>query len=229
MKATRLVIDCETADASPDDIAAAAERYKVPSNIKDMAKREARKGEAAAKLVERAALLDSSPIVCLAAKTETQSVLFNGMDSMCYHVDGWTVLGCSNEKMMLDAFSLWTRSACDENTLVVGHNVMRWDLPKLRVRTVWHRLPLPAILDPAQSVYDTMKAFRYFSAQNYDEIFVSLDLICATFGLPRKRPLLNGADIPRLYREARYAEICTYNCCDVALTEAVFLLMAGSG
>lgn len=229
MSATRLVIDCETADASPDDIAAAAERYRVPSNIKDAAKREARRGEAAAKLVERAALLDSSPIVCLAAKTETQSVLFNGMDSTYYPVDGWVVLPCGDEKTMLWAFGQWAQAVCDENTLVVGHNVMRWDLPKLRVRTVWHKLPLPAILDPGQPVYDTMRAFKFFSSENYDELFVSLDLICATFGLPRKRPLLNGADIPRLYREGRYAEICTYNCLDTALTEAAALLMQGSG
>lgn len=229
MSATRLVIDCETADASPQDVAAAAECYRVPGNIKDPAKREARKGEATARLVERAALLDSSPIISLAAKTETQSVLFNGMDSTYYPVEGWVVLPCGDERTMLWAFGQWAQGACDEHTRVIGHNLMRFDLPKLRGRTLWHRLPLPSILDPEQSAYDTMRAFKWYSMENHDELFISLDTVCASLGLPRKKPLLNGSDIPKLYREARYSEICTYNCLDAALTEAAYLLMQGGG
>jgi Predicted 3'-5' exonuclease related to the exonuclease domain of PolB len=229
MKATRLVLDIETCSASPEDISAAAERYKPPANIKDPAKRAARQGEATEKLIERAALLDSSPIITIAAKTEHQAVLFNGMSTDTFPVDSWTVLPCGDEKTMLWAFGQWVAAVCDEGTTLVGHNIMRFDLPRVRGRLLWYRLPLPACLDPGQSVFDTMKAFRFYSSENYDEIFTSLDTICATFGLPRKKPLLNGSDVPRLYREGKYATIVQYNALDAALTEACYLLMAGQG
>jgi hypothetical protein len=228
MKAQRCVIDIETANADAKSISEAAERYRVPGNIKDEAKRAARKGEATERIIERAALLDSSPIISIAAKTEAQGVLFHGMDGNAYPVDNWAVLGCGDEKTMLWAFGQFLAAVCDENTTIVGHNVMRFDLPRLRGRYIWYRLSLPACLDPAQPVYDTMRAFKYYSMEFYDDIYVSLDTVCATFALPRKRPLLNGSDIPRLYREGKYAEICVYNCLDAVVTESAFKLMTAS-
>jgi hypothetical protein len=229
MSASRLVLDIETRAASDADIEVAVNGYKTPANMRDTGKIAARREEAAAKIRERAALLDSSPIICLAAKTEHQAVLFNGMSNDAFPVEGWTVLPCGMERVMLDAFALWARSACDEHTILVGHNLMRFDLPMLRNHYIRNRLPLPAILDPGQPACDTMKMARYYSMENYDEIYISLDTVCASLGLPRKAPLLNGSDVPRLYSEGQYECIVRYNACDAALTEAAYLLMAGAG
>jgi hypothetical protein len=228
MIATRLALDIETACADEASIQAAIEQWRPPGNLKDEKKIAARRAEAGVKIREDAALLDSSPIVSIAAKTETQAIVFNGMDLEPYPIEGWTVLPCGDEKMMLWAFSQWMQIVCNENTILVGHSLLRFDLPRLRGRTVWYRLPLPISLDPGQPIYDTMKAFRFFSAELYDQIYISLDTVCARLGLPRKASLLNGADIPRLYSEGRFAEICTYNCLDCALVEAAYLLMSGT-
>jgi Predicted 3'-5' exonuclease related to the exonuclease domain of PolB len=228
MSATRLVLDIETCACDEASIQSAIEQWRPPGTIKDEKKIAARRAEAGVKIREEAALLDSSPIISIAVKTETQAIVFNGMDLEPYPIEGWTVLPCGDEKMMLWAFSQWAQAVANEHTTLVGHSILRFDLPRLRGRIVWYRLLLPAILDPGQPACDTQRMFKYFSTEHYDEWFISLDTVCTHLGLPRKASLLNGADIPQLYSEGRYAEICTYNCLDCALTEAAYLLMSST-
>lgn len=226
-----VVTDIETSDAQEDAIQAAIAAWKPPANIKDLAKIEARRLEAAEKIRERAALLDASPIVCIGARSDREGVMFNGMgDPGPLELPGWRIDTHDDERAMLAALGEWLDTHTDEQTALVGHNVRNFDLPKLRGGYVRHRLALPACLKPresgpAQPVIDTMTLFKSFSMEHRDDFAVGLDVVCHAFGIPRPKQYISGADVPRLHREGQIAAICTYCCIDVNATAEIYRLM----
>jgi Predicted 3'-5' exonuclease related to the exonuclease domain of PolB len=227
-----MVIDLETKGAAEADIELAVTSYKVPANIKDPAKREARREKAAAKLYQDSALLNASPLLCVAAKTENQAVLFNGMDSVSHEVKGWGVLPCQNEKMLLTTFKAWADWFLVEATLLVGHRLTEWDLPKLRRAYVRHQLPLPNILVPRpgenQPVVDTGRLFlKYFSVEHRDKIMISLNDVAHGLGIVSPKQIVDGSKVPALYEQGHYAEILTYCAIDTLVTERAWQLMTG--
>ncbi len=229
---TSIVLDLETGDAAPEAIAAAMTDWRPPSNLKDPEKIEARRKEAAEKLIDRAALLDASPILCIAVQTNGASkAIFNGMDASAPDILDWPVVPCGDEKSMLVAFRTWLDSAATPETVLIGHNLREFDLPKLRSAYIRHRLRLPEILKPrlrheecAETV-DTAALFKAFSMEHRGDFCPSLDTVAASFGIPRPKQHMSGADCPRLFRDGEIATVCTYCAVDVATTAVAYNLM----
>lgn len=226
-----LVLDIETGDAPAEAVAAALEAWKAPSNVKDVAKIEARKQEAAAKLADRAALLDASPILCVALQSDRARLVLNGMDHSAPSIDGWPVVPCGDERGLLLALRVWLDANTGPETVIVGHNVRSFDLPKLRHAYVRHGLKLPAILKPRlkdedrTEVVDTAALFKAFSMEHRDDFCPSLDVVAASFGIPRPKQHMSGADCPRLFREGQIATVLTYCCIDTTTTCRAYQLM----
>lgn len=229
-----IVLDLETGDAPAEAVAAALESWKAPSNVKDAAKIEARRQEAAAKIAEKAALLDASPILCVALQFDYSRVVLNGMDATAPTIEGWPVIPCQDERGLLLVLRAWLDSNTGPETTIVGHNIRNFDLPKLRQAYVRHKLKLPAILKPrlkdeerAETV-DTAALFKAFSTEHRDDFCPSLDTVAASFGIPRPKQHMTGADCPRLFREGEFATILTYCAVDVATTARAYQLMTGT-
>lgn len=231
-RVTSIVLDLETGDAPAEAVAEAMAGWKAPGNIKDPDKIAQRKKEAAEKLIDQAALLDASPILCVAVQTNGASkALFNGMDASAPEILDWPVIPCGDEKALLIAFRAWLDNATTPDTLIVGHNLREFDLPKLRGAYVRHRLRLPEIFKPrfhkeerAESV-DTAALFKAFSMEHRDTFCPSLDTVAASFRIPRPKQHMSGADCPRLYRAGEYATVLTYCAVDVATTAIAYRLM----
>ncbi len=228
-----VVLDLETGDAPEDAIQQALDAWTPPSNIKDPAKIDARRDEADAKIRERAALLDASPIICVAIQTESQRLIFNGMPG-APDVNGWMVIHCGNEHGLLRALRAWLDAHTSPETVIVGHNIRSFDLPKLRGAYIRHSLKLPAILKPrlrdetkAETV-DTAALFKAFSMEHRDDFCPSLDTVAASFGIPRPKQHMSGADCPRLFREGQVQTVLTYCAVDVATTTRAYQLMAAN-
>lgn len=221
------VLDLETGCAPQAAIDAALEGWKPPKNWKEETVA-AKRAEMAEKAEEKSALLDATPIICLALKTDRMAAILNGMDATSYEIPGWMCLPCIDEKGLLMALRTILDSSAAPDTVIAGHNVLNFDLPKIRNAYLRNRLRLPmALQDNAQPVVDTMRQIRYFSMENADERFVSLDTVARVLGIPQPKQVITGADCPRLHREGRVAEIMTYCCLDVATTERAYLLMTG--
>lgn len=220
------VLDCETGDAPTEAIEAAIGAWKAPKTWKPetvAAKRE----EQAGKIADKASLLDASPILCLALKTDRMAVILNGMDESTYDIPGWLCLPCGNEHGLLIALRSILDAGTVECTTLVCHNA-KFDLPKLRNAYLRHRLKLPAALqDQDQPLFDTLREIRYFSMENADERFISLDTVARVLGIPSPKQVISGADCPRLHRDGEHGAILTYCALDVATTERAYLLMAG--
>lgn len=230
-----LVFDLETGDAPEEAIQAALTGWKPPANIKDGEKIEARRQEAAEKIRERAALLDASPVLCVAIQTDATAVLFNGMDTEEHTVTGWEVMPCGDERGLLLKLRDWLDTNTGPQTLIGGHNIRGFDLPKLRSAYVRHRLCLPELLkprlrdEPAPEVVDTMSLYKAFSMENRDNLFISLDTVADGLGIVRPKGVISGSDVPRLHAAGENAAILTYCAIDTATTAWAFLLMTGIG
>lgn len=226
-------LDLETGDATADAVQATIERWKAPSNWKPETVA-AKRLEAAEKARDKAALLDASPILCVAMATDTARIVINGMSHDAPKIEGWHVLTAGDEEHLLLTLRNYLELIAGPQTAIIGHNIKAFDLPKLRHGYIRHRLKPPSVLaprmmdfEPQQPVIDTSSLFRAFSMEHRDDFCPSLDAVAASLDITRPKGVVSGADVPRLHREGRYAEICTYCAIDTATTTRAYLLMSG--
>jgi hypothetical protein len=229
-----LVLDLETGDAPDEAVTAALGAWKPPANVKDPEKIEARRLEAMEKIRERAALLDASPILCVALKTDRLNIVLNGMNGDLPAIEGCDVWPCQNEHGLLLALRVLLDENTNPQTVIVGHNVRNFDLPKLRQAFIRHGLKLPEILKPRlrdeerAEIVDTAHLFKSFSMEHRDDFCSSLDTVAATLGIPRPKDVISGADVPRLHRAGEYTAILTYCAVDCACTARAYQLMTSA-
>lgn len=228
-----VVLDLETGDAPPEAVAAAIAAWKAPSNWKPETV-DAKRKEAAEKIAEKAALLDASPILCVAIQTDRDRIIMNGMSTDEPEIEGWKVLGCADEMGLLRSLRGWLDHGTSAETVIVGHNARAFDLPKLRHAYVRHSLRLPDLLKPRlrdedkAELVDTANLFKAFSMEHRDDFCPSLDMIAGSFGIPRPKQHMSGADCPRLFREGQFQTVLTYCAVDVATTTRAYQLMTST-
>ena len=227
-----LVIDIETGNAPAESIENALNSWEPPKNYKDPAKIEEKRKADFDKILERGALLDASPILCIAVKTPNARLLINGMGGV-NSVEGWKVYDWQEERKMLYFLREWLNNNTNMDSIVVGHNVRGFDLPKLRNAYLRHRLKLPELLaitarpDEGPQVVDTAQLFKAFSMEHRNDFCPSISDMAQSLGLPMPKGVISGADVPRLHAAGRYQEILTYCAIDDVTTEAAYLLMTG--
>lgn len=224
-----LVLDIETGNPDEDSIERAIAAWKPPSNVKDESKIAARREEARVKIREKGALLDSAPILCVAIKSNLGSLVFSSMGAQHQpQIANWLVVALDDERSMLTALAVYLDASVGAETVIAGHNISGFDLPKLRNAFVRHRLPVPRALkptEPFQPMWDTMRKFRFYSAEHSDELFVSLDVVAESFGIPKPKTVVTGAEVPRMHQEGKCSEILAYCCVDVEVGTQVYLAM----
>lgn len=231
--ASFVVLDLETGDAPQEAIDAAVAAWKAPSNWKP-GTAETKRKEAAEKIAEKAALLDASPILCVAIQTDREKAIFNGMNDEAPEIDGWKVIGCGSESGMLRALRAWMDAGTTPETVIVGHNARAFDMPKLRNAYVRHSMRLPELLKPRlrdeekAELVDTSTLFKAFSMEHRDDFCPSLEVVAASFGIPRPKQHMNGADCPRLFKDGRFVEVLTYCAVDVATTARAYQIMTST-
>lgn len=235
MPARLISIDIETGNASKEVIQAAVDLWTPPGNVKDKAKIDERRNEYAAKTREKSALLDGSPIACIAVKTDRMGIVFNGCDKEDHKVEGSAVISAGDEASMLAAFREWANAAASEETILVGFNLWSFDLPRIRAAFMRHRLKLPKILQPRlldderQPSVDVMKLFlKNFTSEYADERYISLSEVIQKLGLPGYKDVISGAMVPKLLDEGKVAEVLAYCFVDTLSTMDAFLLMTSN-
>ena len=242
LAAKHICFDIETGNADDEGIELSARFTKAASNIKNPKTAEKNLAEKRAKLEVKAALLDAAPIACVAFVTEAQSAVF-------YH-QGWpwakgmkplkSIKGCDaplfclkDERDMLVGIREWLDKRGQPVSVLIGHNVERFDLPKLRIAYVRNHLRLPLVLQPEArdvgvEVYDTQKKFlRFFTTEKHDQPFISLEEMEARLGLPSYKDRVSGAEVPGMVAAGKVREVLTYMWLDALSTYAGFRAMTG--
>lgn len=220
-----LVFDIETGFAPDEELAPILEKAKPAANIRDPAKRLASIAEAQERIREKSALVDCAPVLCIVSKTPQGLFTHNWMTEH-------SGVRLETEKEMLIAFREFANQAIGGGTKVVGHNIISFDVPKLRNRYVKLRLSPPKFLAVGQQddfeLVDTAKLFRAFSSWHRDDFCTSLDNVCISLGIPRHKAAMSGKEVPQAHLDGRYEEILTYCALDVLATEMAFQLMSGN-
>ncbi|EXJ13594.1 3'-5' exonuclease family protein [Imhoffiella purpurea] len=221
-------LDLETRRPAEDDIQAVLDAWTHPSNWKLETIAQKRQ-EFEERVRDKSALLDAAPIVCCGIQIDGEACEFHSMGQVSglSEIAGWTIEHCATEAEMLERMRVWLDERTDPGTELAGHNILGFDLPKLRGAYVRHGLALPECLRvrDLQPAFDSMRMFRFFSPEHKDNQFPSLDLVCHVFGLEPPKQFISGADVPDLYDAGRFAEIILYNIGDVMTETSVYQRM----
>jgi hypothetical protein len=220
-----LCLDIETISGDPCEAEEWVRRCWTPAKNWKPATIGARYLEMVAKKEERLALLDTCPILSVQIRTEADIRVLHWMPIDEERLSVAAIERYADEPAMLGRLAELLGST-DSDTLLIGHNVKRFDLPKLRRGFLKHGIRLPACLVYRdQQVYDTMREWGRFTLD--ERLFIGLSELLDACGIPSHKDLLDGAHVPQLYEEGRYKEILVYAIADVIAEWNVFLRMTG--
>lgn len=133
---------------------------------------------------------------------------------------------------MLYALREQLNKISSEETALNGFNILGFDLPKLRIAYVRHRLHLPEVLRPRihpdekkQPIVDLMQLFlKYFTSDQKGKIMIGLKEVAHRFGLPDYKNLIDGSMIPDLIAKGEVKKVLNYNSVDVMCEEKLLTL-----
>ncbi len=212
-----LVLDIETANPPEDAIQAEIAAWKPAANVKNAETIERQRAEAEPKIREKAGLLDCAPVACVAINSRYGMQVWHWLP-FDGDIPNATAYPAADERQMLYALRAWLDQVADTGTVLVGHSVRGFDLPKLRLRYALHGLRLPLVFQPNPEIRvdDTMKLFaRYFLIG--DNPFVSLEEMARKLGIAGGEKVLTGKEVPAAIADGRCREVLTYCANDVYL------------
>lgn len=246
-----LVIDIETGYAADAFIQKSIDDWSPPKNIKDEEKIAARRADFVSEARLKSAVSDHAPIKSVAVKGRIDGELIKFVFGAMGVVEGyatceglrnggWEIVDCANELELLKAFGAAMDSIVVSDIVLAGHNIKKFDLPKLRTRTLYSKLSLPLILKPQQFyIFDTMLKAPYFLVGCGE--YVSFEKLEHALGITEEshKNIMCGSKVPEMAHlsEAaldteQYEEwqslaslIMTYNAKDVVQEEKAFELM----
>lgn len=215
-------------------VAAEMAEWEPPANLKDEAKIEARRAEAAAKIRQRSALRDASPIGMVCVCTVSTTLVFVGIPCNPIQIPGASVAVLESEHAMLLALRTWMDSQPADQSILVGFNLLAFDLPRLRHAYTRQRLRLPEMLRPPasdeqpQPAADVMRMYAsWFSADKHRQPFVALGEVTKRLGLPQHKTSIDGAQVPEMLAQGKVREVTEYSLCDTIASLAAYLLLSG--
>jgi hypothetical protein len=220
-----VTIDIETIAGDPTEAEASLRRTFAPNANWKPATIGERYLEALEKKKERLALLDTAPIISVALRTEADCRLLHWLP-----IDDQEIGGVPLERLADQRALLWRLReyllGCVQETVLVGHNLRHFDLPRLRLAMIRYGLRLPPCLaDPEQPTYDTMAMWRYFSLE--EKTMTSLEEALEAAGLVNHKAAMSGVDVPEVYRKGDYKTLAAYAIADVLAQDALYLWMTG--
>jgi hypothetical protein len=215
-----IAIALQTGYSAPAEIDKRIKEFSQPGNCRRPETIEEKRKEFAANAKEESALWDSAPILCVACASQDELFAFDGMTRIGRrrNRDGHVIIRAGDEKKMLLALrtylDLWRD--CGKHITLVGQNIKHFDLPKLRLAYLRHRLALPEVLRPirdpkddAVRVIDLMHLFAYqFSLEGRGEggksPFASFDTIMRYLGMEAYPEEYASVHCPKWHEQGRY-------------------------
>lgn len=225
--------DIETGNASVEDIATKAQETKLPAKAKTEEEIKNAKIEAYQKAMDKSALLDRAPVMCLAAATDAGNVVWSCIPDPCPVKTmpnmNAEIRNFKTEKEMLIDLREWLAERTSPMTELIGFNSRGFDLPKMRNAYIRHKLQLPAIFVPGTNPhFDVMKEYIwYYTTEFSREQFVKLKAVQSRFGLPQYKEFISGADAPRLAAEGKSKLVIPYCYMDTMTTYLAYKFMTG--
>lgn len=202
-----LYFDIETIPAQTDGARKAlVEACKAPANLKDPAKIEAALAAKRAEVVAKSSFDGLAGHVC--------TIAWDGPDGggIAHATD------IAQERGVLEAF--FRAIPYQARLVLVGHNVLGFDIPFLnrRALVLGVKLPQPACWPRNPRPWDkgAQDTMQMLGGQD----FVSLDRACRAFGIPGKDGF-DGSQVAQAWADGEHERIMEYAADDVRRTKAV--------
>lgn len=220
-----LILDIETGAAGEAALEMAKNQLKPNSNIKDPKKKEANLDEKKVKLLDRAELLDSSPITCVGGKTKLGTYCVtsfkHGYETELLEAGIETEQKENERDLLISLASYANSSHFDEETTLVTFNGYFFDLPKIRNAYARNSLQVPELFSPGWAHVDLMLRYaKHFSIKR--DQYISMDEVVQTLGIATGGKQISGAEFPKMIEDGRQLEAVLYNVMDCLLTEQIF-------
>jgi len=224
-------LDIETCNAPEEVVLTAMRFWRPPANIKDEGKIAERRADKEASLREKSALLDGAPIGCVAIVTDMGSAIFSIIRNTPPKLEDIPaeVFAYATEREMLIGMRDWLNARAGQDTAVIGHNCIHFDLPKIRQAYIRHKLQLPLLMNvDGPQVYDTMKQFiRAFTTEHEGDYHVKLAEVQSKLGLQEYKEVISGDKVPGLIAQGVAVPVLAYCWLDTWTTYQAFLAMTG--
>lgn len=200
-----ICLDIETVAGRPESAEDWARRFWSPDNRWSPETIGKRYLEALSKKREKLALLDSAGIAVIALRDSglRAVTVSHACGAQAPEHREWGLIGgYADERALLVAFRTYLNEQTDEGTLLVGHNVRGFDLPRLRFAYLRNGLQLPGLLAcPDVRVFDSMLQFAlHFSVER--EEFISLATVLEKLGMPNHKEVMDGSLIGEMLAKA---------------------------
>ena len=130
----------------------------------------------------------------------------------CKVFDGQDGFICSeeDEKILLEAFENWFKTESDNDTIVIGHNINKFDMLFLYVRFLKNGMDSPDWITDLKTI-DTMEICKKW---------ISLESIAKLLNLPAKNG--TGFEAINLWNVRNITKLLNYLKQDLVVTEAVY-------
>ncbi len=138
-------------------------------------------------------------------------------------------LPAESEADMLTMFTRFMDKETHEETVLVSHNGIFFDFPKIRRAIAWEGLLYPRLLHPLffPKQFDLITKWKLFTVNNDDKQFVKLHAIVKKLGISTIGKQTDGKEFPRMVERGELVKSIFYNCLDLGYTEAAALKMGG--
>ncbi|MCX7671669.1 MAG: ribonuclease H-like domain-containing protein, partial [Anaerolineae bacterium] len=170
-------------------------------------------------------LLDGAPILSVAlAGSLSPPMLLHWMPAAIQR-EGVAIVAATDERSLLVQVAE-VLSQIHEETVICGHNVLRFDLPKLRRRMLVHGLLLPPCLVCRDwPVFDTMHEWSRYTLD--DRPYVALSECLNSCGILNPKQVIDGSMTQTMYEQRRWEELAAYALADVLATRELVWRMTG--
>lgn len=111
------------------------------------------------------------------------------------------------------------------DVIFIGHNLKKFDLQLLYVKSMKYQLPyLAQLVAPARKRYNNQKSFDIMEEWNAGDptAYISLDTIAQILGIQGKKSDMDGSKIFGKFKEGLINEIVNYQKDDIILTRNVY-------
>jgi hypothetical protein len=223
-----LTIDIETSEAKPTEVERWVRDTWAPSPNWKPATIGERYLERLAKQKELAALIDKSPIRVVSLLSPTETRVLHDLYQHAPKMEGRAVVeSFADEATMMRTLASFLETRTGPESILAGHNIRHFDLPKIRRSMIANGISLPAILASKNAeVFDTMTRFvTCFSLSNNP--FVGLNVVLESLGLPNHKRDCDGALVGELISNGAFDTVIKYSLLDAISEADVFLKMSG--
>lgn len=215
-------LDIETGPCDGKELELELSLVKPAANIKDEAKKASNVESKRAAIIEKAALQESSPILCVGVEAFNSIICFTSFavpDAALLSSANINVMQFESEREMLNGFMTFIESSFDEESKLVTFNGENFDMRKIFMRSAFHNVGIPELMFKRMNHTDLMLRYtKYFSMSKIP--YISIGDVLSRLGICDGK-LMDGSKFYEMIEKGETTKAVLYNALDCLFNKAI--------